>query len=208
MFSRLQVQAARWNQATSDAPPDLSRVRATITFGTQCFELCVDFQQRAIFWTATESCYFPLGVVTSVKRMLDNILAQVYPLLCCSVGVHTTPGSAWVDLLRAQEAITSLPHGRTVFILDDAEHHPSSFSQWCAPNSDNDTVPGFDVFLSFRDEDQAFAGKLADCISSHAKGAGQGRVRVFQASTGVTSSMDRIKGLARSRIFVVCQQYS
>jgi GTPase SAR1 family protein len=199
LFPRLQAQAARWNQATSDVPPDLSRAQAAFTFGSQRFELHVDFRKRAIYWTADESCNFPLGMVTSVKRMLDNILAQVYPLLRCSIGVRSAPDAAWVDLLRAQEAIESLPRGRTVFILDGAEHRPSSFSQWCAQSSDDDDVSsGFDVFLSFRDEDEAFAGKLADCIGSQAKDDGT-CVRVCQGS----SAADRIGALARSRIFMV-----
>jgi hypothetical protein len=203
LFSRLLTKAARWSQFTSGASPLLARTCATLTFGTQLFELRVDFQKRAFCFTACEgSCHFPLGVVMSLKGMLDEILEQVFPLLRCAIGVSAAGASSVtdpVDLMQLQAATESLTRDDTAVMLDGVKRSLAPLAPWLALDDPAPTA-GFDIFLSFHDADAAFAGKLADSIGRHAIQAGRGRVRVFPSFK--EGREERLKGLARSRIFV------
>jgi hypothetical protein len=64
---------------------------------------------------------------------------------------------------------------------------------------DRSPAAGFDVFLSCHDVDAAFAGRLADCLGRRAL-AGRGRVRVFPSFK--EGREERLRGIARSRVFV------
>jgi hypothetical protein len=174
-----------------------------LTFGTQRFELRVDYQQRAFCFTAFESCHSPLGVVMSLKGMLDEILEQVHPLLRCAVGVGAvgaSSGAGLVDLAQLQAATQSLTCDATSVLLDDGVTRSlAPLKPWVALH-DPGPAAGFDIFLSFTDADAPFAGKLADTIARQAMQAGHGRVRVFPGFQ--EGREERLKGIARSRVFV------
>jgi hypothetical protein len=203
LFSRLLTKASRWSQFTSDVPPSLARTHAVLTFGTQRFELRVDYRQRAFCFTASESCHSPLGVVMSLKGMLDEILEQVHPLLRCAVGVSAagaSSGAGLVDLAQLQAATQSLSCDATSVVLDDGVTRSlAPLKPWVALD-DPGPAAGFDIFLSFTDADAPFAGKLADTIGRQAMQAGRGRVRVFPSFK--EGREERLRGIARSRVFV------
>jgi hypothetical protein len=203
LFPRLMARAASWSQFTSDSEPDLSRNCAILTFGTQRFELRVDFARRVICFNALSgSCYFPLGVAMALKDMLDSVLEQVYPLLRCDVAVSAAGAASdvdLVDLLQLQEA-TKLARPCDAGFYMDGVHRPlPPLLPWLALDDPDSPSSGFDIFLSFRDgADSAFAGKLADCIARQT--VGRSRIRVFPVFK--TDREERLQGLARSRIFV------
>jgi GTPase SAR1 family protein len=202
LFTRLMARAASWNQFTSDVEPDLSRQRAILTFGMQRFELRVDFARRAICFGALSGCHTPLGVVMSLKGMLDEILEQVHPLLRCDAAVSAVGAARnidLVDLLQLQEATKMATPGQATFRMDNVQRPLPPLLPWLALHDDlASPSSGFDIFLSFRDVDAPFAGKLADCIARQT--VGRSRIRVFPVFK--TNREERVKGLVRSRIFV------
>jgi hypothetical protein len=209
LFSRLLVKASRWSQFTSDAPCKLWRTCAQLAFGPRHFQLHVDFQQRAICFTALARCDFPLGAVMPLKSMMDEICQQVYPLLRCSIAVNAVDMSGNCELIDLLEVRNAAAHcsrdlrlvgwSMPTVQLNGVERQLAPLQQWIAPSLDG-TVIGFDIFLSYDDADRAFAGRLEDCIGMQAAGAGSSRVRVFPSA--VTEQEERISGMAQSRIFM------
>jgi hypothetical protein len=96
IFTRLQAKCACWAQSTSNTEPRLSRYRAEVTFGAQRFELQL-LQEECAIMVVMHVYSQPGSIISLLQRtMLDEILAENFPLLTYETNVRDNRSGKYV----------------------------------------------------------------------------------------------------------------